>query len=60
MGEKIEVLNQSGETLFLDASDIVASLDDEAELQQSPDDLVMLDQIEEPSILQVPFSPCHD
>ncbi len=51
-GDKIEVRNQNGEQVFLSPSDIVASLDDEAELQQSPDDLVMLDKIDEPSILQ--------
>ena len=52
-GGKIEVRNSSGETLYLDPAQLLSAIDDVAELHQAPDDLVMLDKIDEPSILQV-------
>jgi len=53
MGGKIEVRTSAGETQYLDSSQILGALDDVSELYQQPDDLVMLDKIDEPSILQV-------
>ena len=53
VGGKIEVRNKRGETQYIDPSAILGALDDASELYQSPDDLVMLDKIDEPSILQV-------
>ena len=38
----------------------VGVLDDVSELHQAPDDLVMLDKIDEPSILQVRQTSCTD
>jgi hypothetical protein len=52
-GGKIEVRNGQGQALFIDPEQILGAIDDQSELHQMPDDLVMLDKIDEPSILQV-------
>mmetsp|Transcript_27438 Transcript_27438/g.32442 ORF Transcript_27438/g.32442 Transcript_27438/m.32442 type:complete len:2067 (+) Transcript_27438:95-6295(+) len=51
-GGKIEVRNGQGQTMYVDPEQILGSIDDQSELHQMPDDLVMLDKIDEPSILQ--------
>lgn len=52
-GGKIEVKNGQGQAIFVDPEAILGAIDDYSELHQMPDDLVMLDKIDEPSILQV-------